>query len=106
MLLDCMLTDRPTVCFAGPAKGVSALPHAFIVPDHDCNALGRGIITLLKDRALAAELGANARATVVAEFDWRQICRKIERIYDRLLGVPPESACTQIKPAASREVEA
>src|SRR5438552_4996868 len=105
-LLNYMLAGKPIVCFAGAAKGVRHLHDAFIVPDHDCEALGRGMITLLKDRALAAELGANARATVVAEFDWRQICRKIERIYHRLLGVPPESACTQIKPAASREVEA
>jgi glycosyltransferase involved in cell wall biosynthesis len=105
-LLNYMLAGKPIVCFAGAAKGVRHLHDAFIVSDHDCDALGRGIITLLKDRALAAELGANARATVVAEFDWRQICRKIERIYDRLLGVPPESACTQIKSAASREVEA
>jgi glycosyltransferase involved in cell wall biosynthesis len=105
-LLNYMLAGKPIVCFAGAAKGVRHLHDAFIVPDHDCDALGRGIITLLKDRALAAGLGANAHATVVAEFDWRQICRKIERIYDRLLGVPPESACTQIKPAASREVEA
>jgi len=40
----------------------------------------------LRDRALATELGANARATVLADFDWRQICLRIEHIYDRLLG--------------------
>ena len=95
MLLDCMLTDRPTVCLAGPAKGVSALPHAFIVPDHDCDAVGTEMITFLKDRALAAKLGANARATVLANFDWRQICAKIECIYDRLLAAPTEAASTQ-----------
>jgi len=49
-------------------------------------ALGGGIVTLLNDRALATRLAANAHATVLAEFDWRQICRKIERIYDQLLG--------------------
>jgi glycosyltransferase involved in cell wall biosynthesis len=64
---------------------------AFIVPNHDCEALGNGIITLLKDRALAARLGANARITVLTNFDWRQICRRIERIYDRLLGKPEPS---------------
>ena len=99
MLLDCMLTDRPTVCFAGPAKGVSALPHAFIVPDHDCDAVGTEMITFLKDRALAAELGANTGATVPVNFEWRQICAKIECIYDRLLAVPTEVASTQNQPA-------
>src|SRR5438445_599060 len=75
---------RPIVSFAGGAKGVRHLHDAYIVANHDCEALGEGIVTLLKDGALAAKLGANARATVLANFDWRQICAKIECIYDRL----------------------
>jgi glycosyltransferase involved in cell wall biosynthesis len=90
-LLNYMLAGKPAVSFAGGAKGVRHLHDAFIVPNHDYEALGRGIITLLNDRALAAELGANARATVLAEFDWRQICRKIEHIYDHLLRPSPAS---------------
>ncbi|MGI9115207.1 MAG: glycosyltransferase family 4 protein [Chthoniobacterales bacterium] len=86
-LLNYMLARKPTVCFAGAAKGVRHLHDAFIVPDHDWNALGQGMVTLLRDRPLAERLATNARATVLAEFDWRQICPRIERIYDRLLGV-------------------
>ncbi len=88
-LLNYMLAAKPSFPFAGGAKGVRHLHDAFIVPNHDWEALGRGMVTLLHDPALAAELGANGRATVLAEFDWRQICRKIERIYDRLLGASP-----------------
>ncbi len=84
-LLNYMLAGKPIVSFAGGAKGVRHLHDAFVVPNRDCEALGRGIVTLLTDRKLAAELGANARATVLANFDWRHICAKIERIYDRLL---------------------
>ena len=87
-LLNYMLAGKPIVCFEGAAKGLRHLHDAFIVPNHDCEALGRGIITLLKDRALAASLGANARMTVLANFDWRIICQRIEHIYDRLLGKP------------------
>ena len=87
-LLNYMLAAKPIVCFEGAAKGLRHLHDAFIVPNHDCEALGKGIITLLKDRALAAELGANARMTVLANFDWRRICQRIEHIYDRLLGKP------------------
>ncbi len=90
-LLNYMLAGKPIVSFAGGAKGVRHLHDALIVPNHDCEALGRGIVTLLNDRSLAGELGANARATVLAEFDWRQICRRIERIYDGLLGKSPIS---------------
>jgi glycosyltransferase involved in cell wall biosynthesis len=85
-LLNYLLAGKPVVSFAGGAKGVNHLHDAFIVSNHDCEALGRGIVTLLNDRKLAAELGANARATVLANFQWRHICAKIERIYDRLLG--------------------
>jgi 1,2-diacylglycerol 3-alpha-glucosyltransferase len=87
-LLNYMLAGKPIVCFEGAAKGLRHLHDAFIVPNHDCEALGKGIITLLKDRELAASLGANARTTVLANFDWRRICQRIEHIYDRLLGKP------------------
>ncbi len=85
-LLNYMLAGKPAVSFAGGAKGVRHLHDAFIVPNHDYKALGHGIVTILQNRALAAELGANARNTVLTNFDWRQICRTIERIYDQLLG--------------------
>ena len=81
------------------------LHDAYIVPNHDTEALGQGIITLLNDRALAAKLGANARVTVLANFDWRQICAKIECIYDRLLALPTkatDSAPNQSGPFAAR----
>jgi 1,2-diacylglycerol 3-alpha-glucosyltransferase len=87
-LLNYMLAGKPIVCFEGSAKGLRHLHDAFIVPNHDCEALGKGIITLLKDRALAARLGANARTTAIANFDWRIICQRIEHIYDKLLGKP------------------
>mgnify|MGYP001792243447 CR=1 FL=1 len=91
-LLNYMFAGKPTVTFAGSAKGVRHLHYAFIVANHDYEALGRGISTLLKDKALAAELGANGRATVLADFDWREICRKLVRIYDEMLGVSHASA--------------
>ena len=90
-LLNYMLAGKPIVCFEGAAKGLRHLHDAFIVPDCDCEALGKGIITLLEDRELAARLAANARITVLANFDWRQICQRIERVYDRLLGKPESS---------------
>jgi glycosyltransferase involved in cell wall biosynthesis len=98
-LLNYMLAGKPVVSFAGGAKGVRHLHDAFIVPNHDYEALGSGIVTLLEDRALATELAANGRATVLADFDWRQICRKIERIYDRLLGAPAPAPRLNESPA-------
>src|SRR5205823_10157480 len=101
-LLNYMLAGKPIVCFAGAAKGVRHLHDAFIVPDHDCEALGSGIVTLLQDRELAARLGANARATVLANFDWRIICQRIERIYDGLLGKPESADIRKVHHAVAR----
>src|SRR5438874_8278573 len=95
-LLNYMLAGKPIVCFEGAAKGLRHLHDALIVRDHDCEALGNGVVTLLNDRELAVRLGANARATVLANFDWRIICRRIESIYQRLLG-KPESCGIQNK---------
>ena len=104
-LLNYMLAAKPIVSFAGGAKGVRHMHDAFIVPNHDWEALGRGMVALLQNPALAAELGANGRATVLAEFDWRQICRKIERIYDRLLGASPAPVRTLHEPVAPAAAE-
>jgi glycosyltransferase involved in cell wall biosynthesis len=104
-LLNYMLAGKPAVTFAGSAKGVRHLHDAYIVPNHDFEGLGRGISTLLNDKALAAELGANGRATVLADFDWRQICRKIERIYDDLLGHGERGAVLAREPAVTAAAE-
>ena len=98
-LLNYMFAGKPIVSFAGGAKGVRHLHDAFVVPNHDYEALGRGIVALLKDRKLANELGANAHVTVQSDFDWRQICRKIERIYDHLLGPSQKIVRTLREPA-------
>jgi 1,2-diacylglycerol 3-alpha-glucosyltransferase len=100
-LLNYMLAGKPTVCFSGAGKGVRHLHDAFVVGDHDWHALGGGIVTLLRDRALAAQLGANAHNTVLTQFDWRQICPKIERIYDRLLGKGSQPDTIEAAPAVS-----
>ncbi len=104
-LLNYMLAGKPTVSFVGGAKGVRHMHEALIVPNHDFTALGHSITTLLEDKALAAELGANARATVLAEFDWRQICRRIEHIYDQMLGVSSELPLPRGESAAPAAVE-
>lgn len=84
-LLNYMTMSKPSVCFAGGAKGVRHLHDALIAPDHDWRAMGGAIVTLLRDPALRVRIGANARETVLRDFDWRLLCGKIEAIYDRLL---------------------
>ena len=98
-LLNYMVARKPIVSFVSAAKGVQHLREAWLAPDHDWNALGEGIITLLRDRPLAERLAATARETALREFDWRQLGKKIEAIYESLLrdrGLVPND-----QPAAS-----
>ncbi|MGH7843511.1 MAG: glycosyltransferase family 4 protein [Candidatus Binataceae bacterium] len=85
-LLNAMAAGKPTVCFAGAAKGVAHLRDAFVVPDHDLDAMGHGILTLLRDSALSEYLGDEARRTILTKFDWEILCTQIEGVYSRVLG--------------------
>ncbi|HLW69982.1 MAG TPA: glycosyltransferase family 4 protein [Candidatus Binataceae bacterium] len=85
-LLNAMAAGKPTVCFAGAAKGVEHLRDAFIVPDHDLDAMGRGILTLLRDPALAEYIGDEARRTILTKFDWEILCTQVEQVYGHVLG--------------------
>jgi glycosyltransferase involved in cell wall biosynthesis len=84
-LLNYMMAGKPTVCFAGAAKGVTHGLEAWLVPDHDWRALGEGIALLLRDRDLAGRLGANARRTATAQFDWKGLSERVTDVYARVL---------------------
>jgi glycosyltransferase involved in cell wall biosynthesis len=71
--------------FEGSAKGLQHLHSALIVPDHDWQALGYGILTLLQDPALARTLGQNARRWANEHRCWPTIVERIENVYYELL---------------------
>jgi 1,2-diacylglycerol 3-alpha-glucosyltransferase len=84
-LLNYMMAAKPIVCFEAGAKGVRHLHDAYIVPNHDWEKMGEAIVTLIRDPALAKRLAAEARETVLNNFDWRILAKKIEAIYAGLL---------------------
>ena len=84
-LLNYMMAAKPIVCFEAAAKGVRHLHDAFLVPNHDWEKMGEAIVTLLQNPALAKRLAAEAHETVLNNFDWRILAKKIEAIYSGLL---------------------
>src|SRR6185312_10844244 len=64
-LLNYLAAQKPVVCFEGAAKGVSNLYDALVVPDHDFDAMGRGVARLLRDPELAGRLAENGYHTVL-----------------------------------------
>ena len=97
-MLNYMAARKAIVTFRGSAKGLAHLQEAFVVEDHDWAAMGEGIRELLTDRALASRLGANARAAVVARFDWSSLAQMTERVYWEALGVvrPPRAVSVSL----------
>jgi 1,2-diacylglycerol 3-alpha-glucosyltransferase len=84
-LLNYMAAGKPIVVFEGSAKGLQHLHHALVVPDHDWQALGYGMLTLIQDPACAARLGQNARRWADEQFSWKTIVGRIEQVYYELV---------------------
>jgi 1,2-diacylglycerol 3-alpha-glucosyltransferase len=85
-LLNYMAAGKPIVASEGSAKCLQHLRNAIAVRDHDWQGLGLAIAALLQDRALAAQLGQNARDWVSAHLAWPNISRKIIGVYYDLVG--------------------
>lgn len=85
-LLNYMICGKPIVCFSGAAKGITHMHDALVVPDHDWREMGRAILQLLRDPALAKRLGVNARQTAINNFDWHVLSKKVEAIYESLIN--------------------
>ncbi len=83
-LLNYMMAARPIVCFAGAAKNVTDKHDALLVPDHDWETMADAIVTLLREKELAAKLGANAKQTVLDSLDWQILAKQVENVYASL----------------------
>ena len=85
-LIEAMACARPVV--ATRAGGVAELVgDAGILCDvDDVDALSRGVIQVLGDPALAADLGARGRARVTRTFDQNRLVDDIDALYQRCLA--------------------
>jgi glycosyltransferase involved in cell wall biosynthesis len=84
-LLNYMAAGKPIVVFEGSAKGLQHMHSALVVPDHNWQALGHGMLALLQDPALAQRLGHNARRWADEHLAWPTLATKIEHVYYELL---------------------
>ncbi len=69
-LLNYMAAGLPVVSFARGAEVIEHGSTGFIVSEPTPDALARGLIEMLNNRALARRLGANAQRKVQREFSW------------------------------------
>ncbi len=84
-LLNYMAAAKSIVSFKGGGKGLHHMHNAYLAPDHDCEALGRGINFLLDRPELARSLGKCAQESIQGVFDWDTLARGIEVLYRELV---------------------
>ena len=103
-LIEAGAAARPVVAYAsGGVPEILRHEHTgLLVPAGDRAALAAALRRLLRDPQLARSLGAAARAEVQARFDARDMARKVEAVYARVLGVASDRG----KRVASRAADA
>jgi glycosyltransferase involved in cell wall biosynthesis len=84
-LLNYMAASKPIVVFHGSAKGLRDRENAIVVPDHDWEGIGRGILAILKDREFADRLARNGHAWARDNYSWPVLAGKIESLYYELV---------------------
>ena len=76
----------PVVGFRGPGIAVVDGETGLLVPERDEAALAEAIVTLLRNEALAARMGAAGRQHVERFFNLRTLTALLEEKYDEVLG--------------------
>jgi 1,2-diacylglycerol 3-alpha-glucosyltransferase len=89
-LLNYMAAGKAIVLFEGSAKGLQPLKHAVVIKDHDWQALGQGVVTVLKDPVFGQTLGRSAQQWANENLSWPNLAEKIEEIYFELLERQPD----------------
>ncbi|MCS6859045.1 MAG: glycosyltransferase family 4 protein [Abditibacteriales bacterium] len=102
-LLNYMAGGKASVAFAGSAKCIEHLKTGWVVPGGDIADFARGIIALLRDPALAEQLGRRAREHLKGNYEWHALAERIEQVYAKVMA-QGESVPATAKPSAVRPV--
>lgn len=86
-LLEAMAAKRAVVAtnVGGNAEVINDESCGLIVEPNDIDALARGIISLLNDKALRERMGLKARARIQEHFSVKSQAGKIESLYEKIL---------------------
>ena len=85
-LLNYMAAGLPIVSFAGSAVTITHGVSGWIVDDNDVAGFANGIVFLLSNSSLAAELGSNAQAVGKKEYSWDCSASKTIAVYEKVLA--------------------
>lgn len=86
-LLNYMAAGLPVVASAGSAKGVTHMENGYVAANGDKEDFAEGIITLLRDKKLASELGRRASHLVQERFNWTYLAARIDEVYRSMIAL-------------------
>jgi glycosyltransferase involved in cell wall biosynthesis len=88
VFLEAMATERPVIASddGGTPEVVEHGRSGLLSPTKDIDALTANIVTLLKDGALRARMGAYGRARVLEYFNGQRMARDAGSAYEAILS--------------------
>ncbi len=99
-LLNYMAAAKAVVASAGSAKVLRHEETGLVVPNGDRQAFAAALVRLSDHPELIVRLGRRAREYVVTHCSWEGAARRVESLYERLLGpLEPESERRESVPA-------
>jgi glycosyltransferase involved in cell wall biosynthesis len=97
-LLNYMAAGKAIVACAGSAKGLLDGVTARVVGDEDTAGFADAVVSLLRDPAARARLGAAARRAVESRDAWEKVLDRVESIYRQVVAGAPRV----LRPVAAR----
>jgi 1,2-diacylglycerol 3-alpha-glucosyltransferase len=103
-LLNYMAAAKAIVCHKSSASFLSHLESAWLIPSGEPQEFADGILSILRDRALAAHLGDNAQRLADTTYSWHSIARRVEDVYFQVLGLRKRSTVLKDVPVRTSDV--
>jgi glycogen(starch) synthase len=87
-ILEALSTGLPVVTtnVGGIPETIESGKNGFLVEPFNQKQLSDRIVYLLEHPAEAAEMGVKARKTIVEQYDWRIVVKKVLKVYDEALS--------------------
>lgn len=85
-VLNYMAAGRPIVSFESSCGPLRHGATGLVVPDGDVGAFAAALVRLLRQPAMADELGRAARHEVTARHGWGQVAGQVTAVYRELVG--------------------
>ena len=88
VVIEAMACERPVVVSkeGGPSEAVDDGETGFLVDYGSAEQIADAVVRILRDQRLARRIGSNARRRVERDFTWAAVARRIDLVYNQIVG--------------------